>query len=119
MAETFQPLSSDPVCPDCGCGQSELLREPVPGDWFGQGRAKCTHCGRIYSFAVPADRPEENPVYRVVRTRLRCPRCRSIDVRTHTTRPEKDDAGTPIPEGSVLRYHKCNHCGYDFSSLER
>jgi hypothetical protein len=118
---TEPPLpEQDPACPACGCGEVQVLRPPIPGEWFGQGKARCTHCGRVYAFAAPAEgQPVEQPVYRVVRPRLRCPRCRSIDVRTHTTRPEKDTSGLAVPEGSVLRYHKCSRCDYDFSSLER
>jgi predicted RNA-binding Zn-ribbon protein involved in translation (DUF1610 family) len=45
------------------------------------------------------------PRYGVVYYSIRCPRCRSTEVKTHTS---------TLP----LRYHKCKKCGFNFKSRE-
>ncbi len=43
--------------------------------------------------------------YGVIYYPLRCPRCRSKDIKTHTSLPP-------------IRYHKCKKCDYNFRSIE-
>ncbi len=116
-------------CPHCGCNDCRILRAPEVGAPVATGRAACNYCGRQFRFADPiaedgdADRAagisgsdesgdETRLRYRVVRERLRCPKCHATDFKTDTTRPES-------PDGSILRYHVCGRCGNRFSSLER
>jgi hypothetical protein len=48
---------------------------------------------------------DQPPLYGVVYHVLRCPKCRSRNIKTHTTE---------LP----IRYHKCRACGYNFKSRE-
>lgn len=114
-----------PACPACGCRDAEVFRLPNPERW-AQGQARCRHCDTVFSFLGTrededqAEREEKvrerdgnkEPVYRIVRERLRCPACRSTDVSVSTTRAEQVN-------GSILRYHVCRACAYRFSSIER
>ena len=47
----------------------------------------------------------EKPVYGVIYRPLKCPRCKSTDIKTHTTR-------WPV------RYHRCKKCHFNFRSIE-
>jgi predicted Zn-ribbon and HTH transcriptional regulator len=55
----------------------------------------------------PAQEQEQDqlPQYGVIYHVLRCPKCKSKNIRTHTTE---------LP----IRYHKCRDCGYNFKSRE-
>ena len=53
---------------------------------------------------IPAQKePEE---YGVIFYPLRCPRCKSKEIKTHTSSPP-------------VRYHKCKECGFNFKSMEK
>lgn len=107
-----------PRCPQCGCNEARVVSRPAADAAMPTGQAVCTHCGQRFRFAAEeaqaaeAASPAEEIPYRVVRARLRCPRCRSTEFRTDTTRAEQ-------PDKSLLRYHVCSRCNYRFSSLER
>lgn len=45
-------VCSGPECSRCGCRDSEILREAVPGSWFSTGQARCRHCRLVFSFRV-------------------------------------------------------------------
>lgn len=42
--------------------------------------------------------------------RLRCPKCKSVQVPVQHTNPEID--------GNIIRRHKCSDCGHTFKSIE-
>jgi DNA-directed RNA polymerase subunit M/transcription elongation factor TFIIS len=48
-------LCEGPECPNCGCCDAEILREPVKVEetasrWWPIGRARCRNCGSEFSF---------------------------------------------------------------------
>ena len=43
--------------------------------------------------------------YGIIYYPLRCPRCKSTEIKTHTSKPP-------------IRYHKCRKCDYNFRSIE-
>jgi predicted RNA-binding Zn-ribbon protein involved in translation (DUF1610 family) len=45
-------------------------------------------------------------LYGIIYYPLRCPKCKSKDIKTHTSRPP-------------VRYHKCKKCGFNFRSIEK
>ena len=69
---------------------------------------------RAKSAAEPAAQPkkelnkkeEEPPRYGVTYYPLRCPNCRSKDIKTYACK---------LP----VRYHRCNNCGINFKSTEK
>lgn len=100
-----------PPCPKCGCGQSEILRT---GSRWGRPLARrlCLHCGfqwwernlaaHVEQEAIPKRQPGDAVIY----VPVRCPECRSTEVRvTSTRRP--------------IRQHKCKQCGATFKSVEQ
>jgi uncharacterized Zn finger protein len=52
-----------PTCPACGCQQARVLREPRTDarSWWGSGRARCGHCGRVFAFREVAEDPTMPP----------------------------------------------------------
>jgi len=59
-------LCDGPPCPRCGCQDVHILQQPSPGkSWWGGGRARCRHCGRVFCFREiqkppPVFQPHEN-----------------------------------------------------------
>ena len=55
------------------------------------------------------NKTEQEPIppiqYGVIYHPLRCPKCKSKNIKTHTSEPP-------------IRYHKCRDCGYNFRSRE-
>lgn len=47
-------LSNDIFCPNkrCGCPDVEILKYPVPGAWWGEGKATCNHCGCTFQITI-------------------------------------------------------------------
>ena len=126
-----------PPCPNCGCRDVEIYRAPEAGSWR-TGQARCRYCDKVFSFRAEeleqattskeqGDKKmlQHDPDRAVVRKRLRCPRCNSTRVRTHTTNPQKS-RGATVPDGRVIRYHWCLDCKktgkpkrlYNFKSIE-
>jgi len=55
----------------------------------------------------PVERPLiENEEYGVTFFPVRCPRCKSTNVRCYASHPP-------------VRYHKCKKCGFNFKSIEK
>ena len=42
-------------CPRCGCNDVVIVKRPMPGKWFGCGKAQCRYCGRVFSVRVEGD----------------------------------------------------------------
>lgn len=137
MSITSLQRVDGPECPRCGCPDSTILLgasprwisavDPKTGAPWGQNsptqRRRCRACGELF-YAPPASAPADEPAastppavsagngppsgvrYYV----LRCPKCRSDQVKvTKTMHPH--DAPT-------VRYHKCGECGHRFKSVE-
>ena len=69
------------------------------------GRTK-NWLGRERTRKEPPERDEPDGV---IFYPLRCPRCGSVDIRTHTTKP---------PGPNRRRYHTCKVCKKNFHSTE-
>ena len=105
-----------PACPRCGCAESAELDRRRGWDGRDQVVRRCGACAHRFTSAEdpPAKRngkapaqadPDPDPDAGVVFHVLRCPKCHSDKVRTHTTR-------------RPLRYHLCPDCGLRFKSIE-
>lgn len=137
-----------PACPRCGCQDADVRAAPPAApvvsksqqhygmaSWFAAGRARCRHCGLLFSFReLPGndttdqesgDRSQESeeaqplnahhapapatvsPETKSLRYPVRqCPHCQSTKIRVTTTR-------------RPLRHHKCDGCKKTFKSVER
>lgn len=51
------------------------------------------------------EQEDKSVQYGVIYYPLRCPKCKSKNIKTHTSEPP-------------IRYHKCRDCGYNFRSRE-
>ena len=107
-----------------------MLTAPGDGGWFAQlGTGLCNHCANRFSFKSEdaetrdeADLEDSDPAVivapipnrggPVMYQPVRCPKCRSRHAPAHTTRPSKN---LPV----IIRYHRCNACGYKFKSVEQ
>ena len=110
-----------PECPNCGCRDAELLREPINGagekSWFGSGLAECNHCGRRFHFkelpAQPApleETPPEEPQRELAAAEPDPPRIKRAIIPVVTCQ----DCDTKMKITTVkkhVRYHKCPKCG--------
>ncbi len=116
-----------PACPNCGCRDVELLREPSPHQldgagndpdkksWWGSGLAECNHCRRQFHYKelpaqpeppaeeVPAPReealPEPDPP-RIEKVVIPVVTCKDCGAKMKITSTKK-----------AVRYHKCPTCG--------
>lgn len=94
-----------PECQCCGCRDSRLLRRT---QWFNRPceRRRCNHCGSEWNAILePEAEPEQN-LHSVVFPTLRCPKCRSKQVKVQGKKPHG------------VRQHKCDDCGWTFKSVE-
>ena len=79
--------------------------------WVGRkkgwlGRVKTKKQRQNKEEPKPVGRPPiEDIDYGVLYFPLKCPKCKSKDVKCHTSKPP-------------IRYHTCNNCGYRFKSIE-
>ncbi len=114
-----------PECPNCGCRDAELLREPINGtaagekSWFGSGFAECNHCRRRFHFKeVPAEAEPpaiedtllEEPEAELVTAEPDPPRIKRAIIPEVTC----EDCDTKMKITTVkkhVRYHKCPQCG--------
>lgn len=98
-----------PDCPHCGCNATELVDA---GTRYGKPWASylCDHCHRTFSNGQQPAK-SNGASYRVEFPKLQCPRCKSTRVETTSSPAEKS--------GYKYRYHSCNNCQFDFSSMER
>jgi len=108
MSYGYQPkLCDGPPCPSCGCQDVRILQQPTAGkSWWGSGKAKCRHCGRVFFFREVA-----NPV----------PISRSREEFSHVSAENYfpgnnfDAGGSPEeekqPEIKVVAVAKCPDCG--------
>ena len=110
-----------PECPNCGCRDAELLREPIPDTpqqktWFGSGLAECNHCRRRFHFKELPAQPQPPPIEdvsveleepaplpdppRIEKTFMPVVMCDDCNVQMRITSTKK-----------ALRYHRCPQCG--------
>ena len=54
-------LTNDVFCPrrSCGSPDCEILKHPKPGQWYGDGRARCRDCGCTFGIAIEEDADED------------------------------------------------------------
>lgn len=128
-----------PECPRCGCQDAKILQAPAPGAkswWADSGRARCQHCGIVFSFREIAP----------VETESGRPRAESGEPNAEKGTEPIPDSRSPIPDppdpdrGIVyhvircpicnsdqvritrvarpVRYHKCKACQHNFKSVE-
>lgn len=134
-----------PPCPRCGCRDVQVSVWPPelgPGDkpsWYGQGRARCRHCGMPFTFRERpsnnyADFPGPGDIDDYVGGEFEpadpevigydtkqaekqdlaypvrvCPKCGSPEIKVYRTLAEKPN----IPR---IRYHRCLDCKIRFKS---
>ncbi len=114
-----------PACPNCGCQDVELLREPIPDtpdkkSWFGSGLAECNHCHRQFHYKQLPDQPPEDrlpeealpeePEAELVAADPDPPQIERAVIPVVTC----EDCDTKMKITTVkkhVRYHKCPKCG--------
>jgi len=129
----FLDRSEGPDCPYCGCNQATIVRPPQKDEqWWPTGKAKCGHCGRLFSFKelpVPVETVSPPPIItpyepsldlreqegggRVIQRivpRVICPEC-DVPMKVKSTQKSRDGSRT-------IRYHKCPQCGKTDKTVE-
>jgi hypothetical protein len=130
---TFLSPCAGPACPQCGCRDATVTAKPQPGEgvilgpggavvktgvsWRGSGRARCNHCGTVFSFqasdmaeatpGVTTPTPEPittalppnatAPMHVQIVPKMQCCKCGEMMNVTSTRKS--------------IRYHKCPSCG--------
>lgn len=83
------------------------------GDWIKREGPWLKHVSKRDRAAPIAEQTQEkqqdddqSEQYGVIYHPIRCPKCKSKKIKTHTSRPP-------------TRYHKCQDCGFNFKSTEK
>ena len=79
------------------------------GDWIKRGNGSWLGMPRVKVNKPSPEtetKKEVKPLqYGILFYPLKCPRCNSKNIKTHTSKPP-------------IRYHKCKDCNYNFRSIE-
>ncbi len=102
-----------PPCSRCGCQDVRIIQTPTGnGSWWDSGRARCRHCGLVFSFR---EMPEPKPLDILAEMPLLAPETHGTETPIEQAAVVCEKCGGPMQITSTrktIRYHKCQRCGW-------